>query len=173
MGDPRAGTPLAGGADILETEGQGFVSGLAAPLRGFRFTATFENLGTASFKSVQGFSVNVDNSEYREGAFAFLTKRKVPGLVSYDDMTLEKGLYSNALLYEYFMEFLEGKSVTPSNAEIVVYDNSGTPTAKWYVKHAWPVSYRSGDLSADDSSILIESLTMAHEGISRETATMT
>ncbi len=157
------------GIGVLTTEGTD-AKGLSAPLRGFRFTAEFGDLGTSSFKSVAGFSANVDNSEYREGAFGRLTKRKLPGLVSYDDITLEKGLYSSPLLYNFFMGYLEGSNFMPvQEAIITVYDNAGSPTARWYVTNAWPVSYRSGDLSAEDSSILVESLTIAHEGIRRDT----
>ena len=141
---------------------------LEAPLRGFRFTATFDNLGTSSFKSVSGFSATVDSQDYREGGFGYLTRRKLPGLVSYDDITLEKGLYSNPLLYNFFNDYLEGQNFNPVNAVITLYNNAGTPTASWTVINAWPTSYRSGDLNAEDSSILIETLTLAHEGIKRD-----
>ena len=155
---------MSGATEVLTTEN----FGLQGPLRGFRFTAAFEGLGTSSFKSVTGFSVNVDSSTYREGGSTYLTARKLPGLVNYDDISLEKGLYSNPLLYNFFNGFLEGNSFKPVNAKIIIYDNAGQPTASWTVINAWPTSYRSGDLSAEDSSILVESLTLAHEGIRRD-----
>ncbi len=160
------------GTEVLSTNAS-ITSGLSSPIRGFRFTAYFQNLGTSSFKSVTGFSADVETQEYREGGFGFLTKRKLPGLVSYDDITLEKGLYSNPLLYNFFNDYLEGNSFTPVNATITVYDNAGTPTASWTVINAWPKSYKSGDLSAEDSSILIETLTLAHEGVKRDLSVTT
>lgn len=162
-------TQTPGGAtEVLETSGSS-ARGLLDPLRGFRFTADFYGLGTSSFKTVSGgFSIDVNESEYREGGFASLTTRKVPGLVSYNDMTLEKGMYQSPLLYEWFCQFLCGETVDPvQTATITVYDNQGAPTARWELYNAWPKSYSSGDLSADDSSILVESLTIAHEGIQR------
>ncbi len=156
--------PLAGASEVLTTEN----FGLKGPLRGFRFTASFGTLGTSSFKSVTGFSVNVDSSTYREGGSTYLTARKLPGLVNYDDITLEKGMYDNPLLYNFFNGFLEGNSFTPVEGKIIIYDNAGNPTASWTVINAWPTSYRGGDLSAEDSSILVESLTLAHEGIRRD-----
>lgn len=157
------------GTEVLSTS----AVKLQAPLRGFRFTATFEGLGTSSFKSVTGFSSTIDSIEYREGGFGYLTKRKVPGLVNYDEITLEKGLYSNPILYNFFNDYLEGQNFTPVNAVITIYDNAATPTASWTVINAWPTSYRSGDLNAEDSSILVESLTLAHEGIKRDTTVAT
>ncbi|MBR0423488.1 MAG: phage tail protein [Clostridia bacterium] len=157
------------GTEVLTTTGSNVgPGGLSAPLRGFRFTADFEGLGTTSFKSVSGFGSTVDVQEYREGGFGFLTKRKLPGLVNYDEITLEKGLYSNPLLYNFFSDYLEGQTFKPVNAVITVFDNAGSPTASWQVINAWPSSYKSSDLSAEDSSILIETLTLQHEGIKRD-----
>jgi len=162
-------TQTPGGASaVLETVGSD-ARGLLDPLRGFRFTAEFGDLGTSSFKTVSGgFSIQVDDTPYREGGFASLTVRKLPGLVTYNDMRLEKGMYNNPLLYDWFCKFLCGETVDPvQTATITVYDNQGNPTAKWEVYNAWPKEYESGDLNADDSNILIESLILAHEGIQR------
>ena len=160
------------GTEVLSTRAS-ITNGLASPMRGFRFTANFEGLGTTSFKTITGFSSTVDSSEYREGGFGYLTKRKLPGLVSYDEITLEKGLYSNPVLYNFFNDFLEGNNFNPVNATITIYNNAGSPTASWSVINAWPTSYKSGDLNAEDSSILIESLTLAHEGIKRDVSPAT
>lgn len=158
----------AGTTQALETNAaEG--NGLLTPLRGFRFTADFGTLGITSFKSVTGgFGATVDAQEYREGGFASLTNRKVPGLVSYDPMRLEKGMYSSTDLYDWFCSYLCGETVNPvQKAIITVYDNQGAPQAKWEMYNAWPSHYESGDLNADDSSILIETLEIQHEGIQR------
>ncbi len=161
-------SPIAAATNVLTTI-NGVDPGLNRPLRGFRFTAEFGDLGTSSFKSVtSGFGIQVNESEYREGGFGALTVRKVPGLVTYNDIRLEKGMYSDPMIYEWFCKFMCGETPTPvETAFITVYDNAGNPTAKWEVYNAWPKEYESGDLNADDSNILIETLTLAHEGIQR------
>lgn len=167
-GDSNATTGIQElGSEVLSTKGS-MTNGLASPIRGFRFTAEFEGLGTSSFKEVQGFSSSVDESTYREGGFGYLTSRKLPGLVSYGDITLTKGMYSNPILYNFFNDYLEGSNFTPVNAVITVYDNAGTPTASWTVINAWPKEYNATDLSADSSDVLIETLVLAHEGIKRD-----
>ncbi len=155
------------GTEVLSTKAS-ITNGLSSPIRGFRFTANFEGLGITSFREVQGFSSEVDSTEYREGGFGYLTKRKLPGLVNYGDITLTKGLYSNPILYNFFNDFLEGNNFTPVNAVITIYDNAGNPTASWSVINAWPKQYSSTDLNAEDSAILIETLVLAHEGIKRD-----
>lgn len=152
------------GTDALTTSSQG----LSAPIRGFRFTANFQNLGTTSFKSVEGFSTEVESTDYREGGFGYLTKRKLPGLVNYTEITLQKGLYNNPALYNFFNDYLEGNNFTPVNAVITVYNNAGTPTASWTVINAWPSKYESTGLTADSSDIIVETLVLVHEGIKRD-----
>lgn len=158
-----AGIPQLG-TEVLSTDSQG----LATPIRGFRFIAVFDGLGTSSFKEVQGFSSEVNVSEYREGGFGFLTSRKLPGLVTYNEITLTKGMYSNPVLYEFFNNYLEGSTFTPVNGKITAFNNAGEPTASWTVINAWPKSYSSSDLSADNGEVIIETLVLAHEGIKRD-----
>ncbi|BED92131.1 MAG: phage tail protein [Candidatus Improbicoccus pseudotrichonymphae] len=141
---------------------------LASPIRGFRFTASFNGLGTASFKSVEGFSIDVASSEYREGAFGRLTVRKLPGLATFSDITLTKGLYSNMELYTFFTSYLEGQNLNPVDGVITTYDNSGTATASWSVLSAWPIRYEPSGLNADNSEIIIETLVLANEGVFRD-----
>ncbi len=155
------------GTEVLATKST-IANGLASPIRGFRFTAYFEGLGISSFKEVQGFSTEVGVSEYREGGFGFLTSRKLPGLVTYNEITLNKGMYSSPMLYEFFNNYLEGQNFSPVDGKITVYNNAGEPTASWTVINAWPKSYSSSDLSADNGEVIIETLVLAHEGIKRD-----
>jgi phage tail-like protein len=172
-GDSNATTGIQElGTEVLSTRGS-ITNGLSSPIRGFRFTANFEGLGTTSFKSVNGFSADVDPVDYREGGFGFLTKRKLPGLVNYGEITLEKGMYSNPLLYNFFNGFLEGSNFSPANAVITVFNNAGEPTASWTVINAWPSKYESTQLSADSSDIIIETLGLQHEGIKRDVTVAT
>jgi phage tail-like protein len=143
---------------------------LGSPIRGFRFTAEFTGLGTASFKSVEGFRVETATTEYREGAFGRLTVRKLPGLVTFSDITLVKGLYSDPELYRFFSSYLEGTTLSPVDAKIRAYDNAGIITASWAVRHAWPISYESGGLNADSSDVIVETLVLVNEGVFRELA---
>jgi phage tail-like protein len=160
------------GTEVLSTTSStssgGGSGALIAPIRGFRFTVDFAGLGTTSFRSASGFSVDVDPITYREGSFGRLTVRKLPGLVSYSDITLTKGVYNNLLIYNFFNKFLEGETNAPiESATITVFDNAAQPRARWNVISAWPIHYESTDLNADSSDILVETLVLTHEGIHR------
>ena len=160
------------GTEALTTESAA-AGGLRNPIRGFRFTCNFQGLGTTSFKTVEGFSAEVNSSEYREGGFGRLTVRKLPGLAQYNTLTLTKGLYSNPLLYNYFQNYLEGGTFAPVNATITVFDNAGEATASWQVINAWPSRYESNGLDATNSDVLIETLELQHEGILRDSTPVT
>jgi phage tail-like protein len=158
------------GLDVLSTT-NAVTEGLKTPIRGFRFTADFgARLGTTSFKSITGgFTTEVETVEYREGGFGTLTKRKLPGLVTYNNFSIEKGLYINPTLYTFFNQYLEGETFEPVPESIItVFNNAMQPQARWIIINAWPMGYESGDLSADDSGIIFEKITLAHEGIRRD-----
>ncbi|GMB10561.1 MAG: phage tail protein [Candidatus Improbicoccus devescovinae] len=141
---------------------------LASPIRGFRFTVEFAGLGTASFKTVEGFGIEVASTEYREGAFGRLTMRKLPGLVTFNEINLTKGLYSEMHLYNFFTSYLEGSNLTPVDGVIRTFDNAATVTASWTVLQAWPSRYEPGSLAADSSEVLIETLVLQNEGVFRD-----
>ncbi len=61
----------------------------------------------------------------------------------------------------------------PVNAVITIYDNAANPQASWSVINAWPKSYKLSDLSADNSEVMIETLTLLHEGIKRDVTVAT
>ena len=100
-----------------------------------------------------------------------MTTRKLPGMVTYGEITLSKGLYSSPLLYNFFNDYLEGNNFKPVNATIIVYDNAGQPQASWTVINAWPSRYESTGLNAESSEILVETLNLQHEGIKRDVTT--
>ena len=158
---------LGASTDVLNTEQQG--AGLKYPIRGHRFTVSIEGLGLISFKGVEGFSMETSPVEYREGAFASLCVRKIPGMISYGDITLTKGMYQSLELYDYFMGYMNGTNTSVKNMDIQAYDNTDIAIAKWTVLNAWPTRYESGGLSADSAEIIIETVSFANEGVFRET----
>ena len=144
---------------------------LKYPIRGHRFVVKFEKfLATTAFKSIDGFTSEISPLEYREGTWATLGMRRVPGMLgSYPDITLTKGMYNNLDLYNYFMGYLQGKSNDVSDVTITLYHNDATPAASWVAYNVWPTRYEAAGLNADSSEIIIETLSLATEGVYRKT----
>ncbi|MPT34016.1 MAG: phage tail protein, partial [Flavobacterium sp.] len=57
----------------------------------------------------------------------------------------------------------ERRSVT-----ISLLDETGAPAITWKVKNAFPVKLQASDLKADASEVAIETLEIAHEGLTIE-----
>ena len=166
VGDAEGRSVLPGSAGDLSTD---VIGNLDYPIRGHRFVVELQNLGIASFKSVDGFTSEISPLEYREGTWATLGMRRVPGMLSYPDITLTKGMYNSLTLYDYFMGYLKGTSVKVENMTITVYSNAGNAVAKWIAFNVWPMRYEAGGLNADSSEIIIETVTFVTEGVYRET----
>ncbi|MEJ7679301.1 MAG: phage tail protein [Segetibacter sp.] len=47
-------------------------------------------------------------------------------------------------------------------------DEKHEPVFAWKVKNAWPVKMQSADLKSDANEVAIETLELAHEGVSVE-----
>lgn len=144
--------------------------GLSTPIRGFRFTVEFAGVnGVTSFKSVEGFTTELETVEYREGGFQSLAKRKLPGLVNYSEITLQKGVYQSLDLYNFFMSYVYGEAKDPiEETTIKVYGADGIKVAaQWHVQWAWPTKYETTGLTADSSDIVVETLVLVHEGLKR------
>ncbi|MEM5346402.1 phage tail protein [Paraburkholderia azotifigens] len=51
---------------------------------------------------------------------------------------------------------------------ISLLDENGNPAVTWKVKNAFPVKMLSSDLKADGNEVAIETLEIAHEGLTIE-----
>jgi phage tail-like protein len=162
---PEERTVLGGAPDVLSTDAQG--QGIKYPIRGHRFVVNLEGLGLMSFKTVSGCTIDMNKTEYREGAFATLVSRQVPGLLNTQDITLEKGMYNATTLYDYFMGYVNGKTTSVAQMYIDAYDNADQVIAKWTAINVWPFHYETGQLDASSAEILVENVQFATEGIYR------
>ena len=117
---------------------------------------------------------NIDNQRYI----------KVPGLTSYSDVTLRRGVTENRDLYDWYRlvnedlallsvagELNKDAQFTPTQSNnfrkdviIEVLDRRGEPVKAWYLFNAWPKSYAPGDsLDASAEDKLVEEITLAYE----------
>ena len=51
---------------------------------------------------------------------------------------------------------------------INLLDETHSPVIVWKIKSAWPVKVQSTDLKADGNEVAIETLELAHEGLTIE-----
>lgn len=131
----------------------------------YRFRVEIDGLEAGGFSEVSGFDASIDVMEYREGDMV-QTPMKLPGLKKYGNITLRQGLTDSLVLYEWIITGVEGP-VDRKTITITALDEAGEPAASWQVIEAWPTKYTAPDFNATASEVAIESLEIAHEGMTR------
>jgi phage tail-like protein len=138
---------------------------MAYPLTSFHFTVSWggDNIG---FSEVSGLSVENQPIEYRDGLMSAKTlPLKRPGLRKAGNISLKRGIVAaNNDLYAWFNNFGE-PNVTRRTLVITLLNDEGNPVFVWTISEAWPVKCEGPGLKASGNEIAIETLELAHEGI--------
>ncbi|HZR46325.1 MAG TPA: phage tail protein [Candidatus Manganitrophaceae bacterium] len=134
--------------------------------RAYHFTLDVQGEAAAYFTEVTGLSVNVEAIDYREGG-AQAAVRKLPGRVSYGEVTLKWGLTDKKDLWDWLMTVVNG-NVERKSVSIILHKPDGKDEAtRWNLANAWPSSWRGAHLSGLAQEAAIETLTLVHEGLER------
>lgn len=131
----------------------------------FRYKVEIDGLDAGGFSEVTGFDASIDVIEYREGDMV-QTPMKIPGLKKYGNITLKQGLADSMVLYEWIIAGVNG-AVERKTITITLLDEEEAPAASWQVINAWPMKYTAPDFNATSSEVAIETLEIAHEGMTR------
>ena len=138
---------------------------MAYPHGRFRYKVEIDGLDAGGFSEVTGFDASIDVIEYREGDMV-TTPMKLPGLKKYGNITLRQGLADSMVLYDWIAEGVNG-AVQRKTITITLLDEEENPAASWQVINAWPTKYNAPDFNATSSEVAIETLEIAHEGMTR------
>lgn len=136
------------------------------PYKKFRFRLVIDGIDQAGFSEVSGFDANVDVIEYREGDAKVTSAMKLPGLTKYGNITMKWGTTDSMDLYEWLKGISDGEIVRKT-VNISILDDLGEAKASWQLINAWPCKYTAPDFNATASEVAIESLEIAHEGMTR------
>lgn len=115
----------------------------------------------ASFQSVAGLEVQFDTETIKEGGENRF-EHVLPVRKKYPDLVLKRGLVSPGDLSEltkwFSKTFGETINIEPRDLDIQLLNEKHEPIMKWRVIHAWPKNWKVGELNAEKSEVLIETL---------------
>lgn len=131
----------------------------------FRFRVEIDGLQAGGFSEASGFDASIDVIEYREGDMV-TTPMKIPGLKKYGNITLKQGLVDSTVIYDWMMTGVNA-AVDRKTITITLLDQEEAAVAAWQVINAWPIKYTAPDFNATSSEVAIESIEIAHEGMTR------
>jgi phage tail-like protein len=136
------------------------------PFRGFRFLVEIEGLTSAGFMRVKGISRDVRYESYREGGVNDY-EHKLITQVSYPVVVLERGLVLDDL-WKWALAVADGE-VQRKTVWIRLKNEANEPAWAWQVEYALPVKWTSSDLDASSSTVVMETLELAHHGLRKAT----
>jgi phage tail-like protein len=138
------------------------------PLPKFHFQVSWGKT-RMGFTEVTGLDFETEVIEYREGNMKQYNKLKQPGLTKYGNITLKRGTFLGDFDYYTWWKqtyFFQEKSQTfRTNVTIQLMDEQHNPIVTWTLANAWPTKVQSTDLKADANEVAIESIELAHEGL--------
>jgi phage tail-like protein len=137
------------------------------PYSNFNFTVSINGDLTAAFQEVSGLDSENTPIEYREGADAFNTVRKLPGIEKYPNLVLKRGLTGSLVLWQWRQELRDGATSFPDVRNVVIQleDEQHRPVYKWTLTNAWPTSLKGPSLKGQGNEIAIETLELAYDRI--------
>lgn len=147
------------------------------------------------FTSVSGLAVTTDSIPYREGGYN-TTVHQIPGQTTFAPITLQRGVMLNhnenwARMRKLFATVQGGGALLPGDnfrfdleIEVLMHPIPGAGEAdttnaqtkdqvgmRFHVYNCWPTSVAYSDLNAGDNALVVEQMTLVHEGFDMHLAT--
>ena len=148
------------------------------PYKNFKFIVSWDGKPVAGISKVGGLTRTTQVVSHREGGDPSLT-RKSPGQTDYGPITLERGV-----THDPEFETWASKVWTLNNAvgnevslqkfrkdlTITLLNEAGQPAVTYNVLRCWVSEYTAmADLDSSGNAVLIQSVTLQHEGWQRDT----
>ena len=118
------------------------------------------------FSEVSGLNIEHQVVEYREGSSPESKSIKMPGMIKYSNITLKRGIVKNDNEFIDWMNTINMNTVERRDIKISLLNEAHEPIISWLVKNAWPAKYSGPILNANANEVAMESLELAHEGLS-------
>lgn len=146
----------------------GSAQSMTWPLPAFYFKVDLGDKGVISFREVTGMDMESEPIEYRAGDSAVHSKIKMPGLKKYTNITLKKGIFKGDNKFWDWINEIQLNIIKRQAVTISLLDEKGDPTMVWKLTNAWPTKISTDGLKAEGNEVAIETMELAHEGITLE-----
>ena len=135
------------------------------PFSAYNFIVEVEAIELGGFTSVSGLQSRAEPRTVREGGVN-ATEYKLPGQITFTDLTLEAGLTVRDAMWTWYRATLEG-AVQRKNGTIYLMNGRRQPAISWNFYNAWPVEWVGPTLDAGQTLVATQRFVLAHEGLVR------
>ncbi|MFP2994770.1 phage tail protein [Spongiivirga sp. MCCC 1A20706] len=120
------------------------------------------------FTEVSGLDFETNPIEYREGSDPIYHPRKIPGLQKFSNIILKRGILNGDNEFFDWYRTIQLNTVERRDVTISLLNEQHEPKVIWKLRSAWPVRLESPLLNSTNCEVAIETLEIAHEGITIE-----
>ena len=135
------------------------------PLPKFSFVVTIGGMDIV-FQEVAGLNVETQEIEFRAGNSKTFSTVQMPGIKKYGNITLKKGLFKDD---KALWSMYNNSKLHTSKREavtIILLDEKNNVAMSWTLLNAYPIKLTTSDMKADTNDVNIETIELAHEGLS-------
>lgn len=118
-----------------------------------------------SFSEVSGLEIESDVITYRGGTSKEYGSTKMPGRPRYSNIVLKRGLIPGDNEFYEWINSIKLNEVERRDIQISLLNEDHEPVMVWRAANAFPVRLTGPDLSATESDVAIETIEIAHEGL--------
>ena len=147
------------------------------PFRGYKFRVRFNNQVVAGLTKCSALTVSIESKEFRTGDMDGF-KQKLPGMVSFEAITLERGVTHDKEFEQWankVWNFGAGLGSESSLKDfrkdviIEVYNEAGQLAIAYKVFRCWVSEFQAqADLDANANAVLIQHIKLENEGWERD-----
>lgn len=139
------------------------------PLIVSNFALEIQGVVKAFFKQASGFDNSSEIVTHKMvDAKGRQVVQKIPGELNWGDITLQRGITDDLSLWKWRQQIIDGRiNEARKDGSIVLYNQEMTEVARFNFHNGWPSAWKGPDVNAEDNSVGIEEITIAHEGLER------
>ncbi|NJL77335.1 MAG: phage tail protein [Saprospiraceae bacterium] len=154
------------------------------PIAKFRFRLSWDKQKISKeeeigFTEVSGLDYQIDPIEYRDGIDPGLSKRKMAGMRKFSNVTLKRGNFKGLRDFYDWIDGTGGSAAADRNSvrkrgeyrrtvTITLLDEASVEIVSWTLTNAFPIKVQFTDMKADANEVAIDTLELAHEGLTVE-----
>ena len=135
------------------------------PLPRFHFQVDWGG-AKLSFTEVTGLVMEREKIEYRHSDSKDFSKISMPGMKKNNNLTMKRGKFEGDFDYNTWFEEVANERIEGRRDVVIrLWNEKHEPVAAWKAIRCFPVKVTAPDFKSDANEAAIESIEVAHEGL--------
>lgn len=134
------------------------------PYGNYHFVLELDRTEVAHFMECTGLKSSCEVFEIEEGGMNGRSYKR-PGRSKWENIVLRYASSASLRLLQWRDQFLQDDFSKRMDGSIALQNNKGEVVRRWSFKNAWPVSWEGPQLNSGSSELAIETLEIAHDGL--------